>query len=216
MKNLWKEILLIVITGIPFVYLAFIWEQLPQQVPTHFNFSGQADDWSSKSSAWIVGLICNFTLYFLFLVLPKLDPKRKLEEMGNKYFSLRLLLTIFFALLTGYIFTAMKSGSLQDGSILFALIGGLFAFLGNYFQTVRPNYFVGIRTPWTLENEEVWKRTHRIGGIIWMIGGILMIAMAFLLRDEMAKGISMAVIIGILTIVPIVYSYVEYKKLKIM
>ena len=70
--------------------------------------------------------------------------------------------------------------------LIFPLIGLLFAFLGNYFKTIKPNYFIGIRTPWTLENEEVWKKTHLIGGKLWFVGGLLM-ALTFVLPNEMLE-----------------------------
>ena len=68
--------------------------------------------------------------------------------------------------------------------LIFVIIGLLFAFLGNYFKTIKPNYFIGIKTPWTLENEEVWKKTHLIGGKLWFIGGLLM-ALTFVLPNKM-------------------------------
>lgn len=85
-------------------------------------------------------------------------------------------------------------------------------FLGNYMQTVKPNYFIGIRTPWTLENETVWARTHKLGGRLYFIAGGLVMVLAFVL-----KGLMMPVFIGIIvaaSVVPMVYSYVVYKQLK--
>jgi uncharacterized membrane protein len=98
--------------------------------------------------------------------------------------------------------------------MLFALIGALFAMLGNYFQTVRPNYFIGIRTPWTLENEQVWKNTHRLGGRLWIVGGFLIAILAFFINNNHLFSIIFGVIISLIVIVPVVFSYTEFKKEK--
>ena len=100
----------------------------------------------------------------------------------------------------------------SNPGFVFAIIGLLFAFLGNYFKTIKPNYFIGIKTPWTLENEEVWKKTHIIGGKLWFVGGLLM-ALTFLLPNEMQLYTFLG-ITAVITIVPIVYSYLEFKKIK--
>lgn len=84
--------------------------------------------------------------------------------------------------------------------------------LGNYFQTVRPNYFIGIRTPWTLENEQVWKNTHRLGGKIWIVGGILIAILAVLIKNNHLFYIIFGVILAFMVVVPTIFSYTEFKK----
>ena len=92
------------------------------------------------------------------------------------------------------------------------MIGLLFIMMGNYFQTVRPNYFVGIRTPWTLENEQVWKKTHRLGGRIWVAGGISIVLLGLLINSVTAMLICFFGLILIMVLVPVVYSYMEFRK----
>jgi uncharacterized membrane protein len=99
-------------------------------------------------------------------------------------------------------------------AFIFAFIGILIALLGNYFQSIRPNYFIGIRTPWTLENETVWKKTHRLGGRLWFGGGLIIIILTLILGNNKAIAITFTSIIAILVIVPIVYSYFEFLKQK--
>ena len=101
---------------------------------------------------------------------------------------------------------------ISNPGFIFAIIGLLFTFLGNYFKTLKPNYFIGIRTPWTLENEEVWKKTHLLGGKMWFVGGLLM-AMTFVLPEPLNLYAFLG-ITAIISIIPIVYSYLEFKKLK--
>ena len=211
MNKYLKESILWVIMLLPFIYLANIWSILPEQVPTHFGFNGKADDWSSKSALiYITGGIV-FGLYFLFLIIPIIDPKKKIEQMGDKYFTLRLVLTIFISLLSIFIIHSSNKGSISNPNLLFALIGALFAMLGNYFQTVRPNYFIGIRTPWTLENENVWKNTHRFGGKLWVIGGITIAILSLIINNHQIFSIIFGIVIFIMATVPVIYSYVAFK-----
>ena len=149
--------------------------------------------------------------YIIFFVIPFIDPKQKLQNIGNKLNNLRMILTLFMSGLALFILYSVEQKNSKPGFV-FAIIGLLFAFLGNYFKTIKPNYFIGIRTPWTLENEEVWKKTHLMGGKLWFIGGLLM-ALTFVLPNEMQLYTFLG-ITAVISIVPIVYSYLEFKKIK--
>ena len=214
MKKYLKEILLLAIVALPYFYLASIWNSMPDKVPTHFNIDGIADDWSGKTTLLYIPCGLGILIYLLMLVVPYIDPKKQLLHMGEKYFILRFILVLFTSFLSIYLLYITNEGSLKNPNILFALIGILFAVMGNYFQTVRPNYFVGIRTPWALENEEVWKKTHRFGGRFWMLGGTLIAALAFLKLEPRVFTIIFILIICIISIVPVAFSYIEYKKQK--
>lgn len=211
-----KESILWAFIALPYVYLATIWIKLPEQVPTHFNIEGVANDWSSKTTLLFIPGALGIGIYFLMLVIPALDPKKKIQQMGDKYYTLRFMLTIFFSLLATYLLYVSNTGSLKNPNMLLALIGALFAMLGNYFQTVRPNYFIGIRTPWTLENEQVWKKTHHLGGRLWTVGGVLIAILAFFISNNHLFSIIFGVIIFIMVIVPVVFSYTEFQKEKNM
>lgn len=214
MNKYLKESVLWAFVALPYVYLTTIWNKLPIQVPTHFNIEGVADDWSSKTTLLFIPSALGIGIYFLMLIIPVLDPKKKIQQMGGKYYTLRFMLTIFFSLLATYLLCISNTGSLKNPSVLFALIGTLLAMLGNYFQTVRPNYFIGIRTPWTLENEQVWKNTHHLGGRLWIVGGFLIAILAFLINNNYLFFIIFGVIISLIVIVPVVFSYTEFKKEK--
>ena len=90
------------------------------------------------------------------------------------------------------------------------LFGVFFAALGNYFQTIRPNYFIGIRTPWTLENEQVWRETHQLGGKISMIGGLLMMPLYFV-SNQYFQAFAFIALVIVIALVPVVYSYIRYR-----
>lgn len=211
MEKFKKEIPYLAVSLLPFVYLAYIWPTLPQRVPMHWNASGEIDRWGDKSETLMIPLLMTGLVYVLFLILPKIDPKGKLESMGNKLNSFRMILTCFMSVLSLYILYSIKTHN-ADPKMLFPLLGLLFAFLGNYMKTMKPNYFIGFRTPWTLENEEVWKKTHKVGGMLWFIGGLLM-TFTFLLEGKTQLYTFMAILV-VITIIPVVYSYLEFQKQK--
>lgn len=212
MNKYFKELILWSIIVLPYVYLATIWNELPEKVPTHFNIEGQANGWSSKTTLLFIPGALSIGIYLLMLIIPALDPKRKIQQMGDKFYAFRFMLTLFISLLVTYLLYLSKAGSLKDPNILIALIGALLAMFGNYFQTIRPNYFIGIRTPWTLENEQVWKRTHLLGGRIWMIGGVLIIIFSFIVTNNQTLTITFSAFLFIMVIIPVVFSYTEFRK----
>ncbi|WP_288980491.1 SdpI family protein [uncultured Flavobacterium sp.] len=211
MEKFKKEIPFLAIALIPFVYLIYIWNRLPEKVPMHWNGAGEIDRYGDKTE--LVGVL--FLLvginYFVFLIIPYVDPKQKFQNMGNKLNIMRMILTLFMSALALFILYSVEQKN-SNPEFVFVIIGLLFAFLGNYFKTIKPNYFIGIRTPWTLENEEVWKKTHLIGGKLWFVGGLLM-TLTFLMPNEMQLYTFLG-ITAVITIIPIVYSYLEFKKIK--
>ena len=209
MEKFKKEIPFLLIAILPFIYLAFIWNNLPDKIPMHWNGSGEIDRYGDKKELVLMLFLLTGITYFVFLVIPKIDPKQKLQNMGNKLNNLRLILGLFMsALAVGIVYSTQQKSS--NPGFVFVIVGLLFTFLGNYFKTIKPNYFIGIRTPWTLENEEVWKKTHLMGGKLWFVGGLLM-AMTFVLPNTIQFYAFMG-ITAIITIIPIVYSYLEFKK----
>ncbi|HCT31414.1 MAG TPA: hypothetical protein DIW31_11955 [Bacteroidales bacterium] len=214
MNKYLKESLLIIFAVLPLIYLSIVWKSLPDIVPTHFNIDGVADNWSSKTTLIYLPGAMGFGIYLLMLIIPYIDPKKKIEQMGSKYYNLRFVLSFFMSVLTIYIIYISRIGNMKDSNLLFVIIGSLCALLGNYFQTVRPNYFVGIRTPWTLENEEIWKKTHRFGGKLWMLGGLLIVLLAFLIKNNVVFTKIFTALILLIAIIPIVYSYIEFQKEK--
>jgi len=209
--NLIKEVILWGIILIPFVYLSLVWNELPERVPVHFNLQGEADGWVSKTGLIGVVFLTTAAMNLLLLVIPNIDPKRKLEYMGNKYNQLRYILVIFLVALSVYLIYNATNPATFRLNILLLLIGGLFIALGNYFQAIKPNYFIGIKTPWTLESEQVWRKTHRLGGRIWIAGGLLMIVLSFF-PDSGIRQVLFLAIVAVLVLVPIIYSFTESRR----
>ncbi len=204
---------LLIIVALPFMYLAYTWPQLPEQVPMHWNIKGEIDRYGSKWELLMIPFLLPVLTYLIFLVVPNIDPKDKLNKMGKKLGSIKFLLTTLMSILALFIIYSVKNASLANPNYIVLLIGVLYVILGNYFKTIKPNYFIGIKTPWTLENETVWKSTHQLAGKMWFIGGIIVI-LSSLLADKQSNFILFIVITGVISIVPIAYSYLRFRNLK--
>jgi uncharacterized membrane protein len=210
-----KELLLVVITIIPIVYLFILWEELPDQVPIHWNFQGEIDRYGSKASlGWLV-LLINVPIYFLMLFLPIITAKQEsIKRMGKKYYRLRLILQLFMSALV-FILLLVSSGATQIP--VETLLGYCFIFFmllfGNYMGSIRQNHFIGIRTPWTLENEEIWKKTHQLGGRLWIGGGLVGFILLLFLPNNWALMCVIALMVIPLLLASL-YSFVLFKKLK--
>jgi uncharacterized membrane protein len=209
-----KESIQWLLIMLPYFYLANIWQQLPSRVPIHFNFEGVADNWSGKNFLLFLPAGLGVFVYCLMVALPYIDPKKKILQMGDKYTALRFIFTFFFSLLSVYLLYVTKEGGMKNPYLLIAILGLLFALLGNYFQAIRPNYFIGIRTPWTLDNEQVWKKTHQLAGRLWMVGGLLITLLAFVISGNAALAIVFTSLVVVMVLIPVVYSYIEFKKEK--
>jgi uncharacterized membrane protein len=207
-----NELPLIAIVLIPFVFLAYIWNDLPQKVPIHWNINGEIDRFGNKLELILIPLLFPLMTYLIFLVVPKIDPKQQINKFGSKkYQNLKTLIIVFMSILAVLMIYVAKNQSLANVNLIVLPIGVLYIILGNYFKTIKANYFIGIRTPWTLENETVWKETHKLGGKLWFAGG-LVIVMSSLLFENKANLIVFMMVTGIIIIIPIVYSYLKFKK----
>lgn len=190
----------------------YFYQNFPARVPIHWDVAGEVNGWGSRGFAAFLMPVLLVAIYFLFELLPKIDPRKENYAEFSKVYSI-IKTAIMLVLFGVYILTSLNALGFAV-SISFWVpfaIGLMFIVLGNYFGKIRNNYFVGIRTPWTLANEEVWNKTHRLGGKLFILGGIVMLFMGFIptmLRIPML----IVVILGI-AVVPMIYSYVIYKRL---
>ena len=197
---------------IPAIFLWYVWKDLPMEVPLHWNIQGEVDRYGSKNELlWLTTLLPIF-MYLLFLFVPLIDPKKKIAMMGGKFYTIRFFLTLFLSVLFTFIIYSVKEQTLTNPNYLFMIIGIFYVVLGNYFKTIKPNYFIGIRTPWALENETIWKNTHRLAGKLWVLGGLLIIISCFVFNQETALTIFL-IITAIITLIPVSHSYFQFKKL---
>ncbi len=208
-----KELPLIGIVLLPFLYLMYVWNQLPEQVPLHYNLKGEVDRYGDKSELIMIPILLPLLIYVIFLAVPYIDPKKQIQKMGNKYDTLKLILTTFMSALALFIIYTAKNQTLTNPNIIFLIIGLLYLIFGNYFKTIKANYFIDSRTPWTLESESIWKETHKLGGKVWFVGGLLVIICSLLLNKELNAKVFLGITI-IIVLIPIVYSYILYRKEK--
>ncbi|WP_249927548.1 SdpI family protein, partial [Heyndrickxia sporothermodurans] len=208
MKKHFFPLLIIVLSVIVWL-IAF--PHLPSQIATHWDFSGNVNGYSTKVGAMLtmVGLL--IFLYIMFLFLPKVDPKKE----NYKYFTrsyriiINSLLFIFFILNLLIIFYSLGY-PIPMSSLGSFIVGAIFIILGNFLQTVRTNFFIGIRTPWTLSNDTVWRKTHRFGGKIMFIAGIIMMLSTFIPAGWREAIVIISIIVSV--VLPIYYSYRVFKQ----
>ncbi len=208
-----KELILGILILIPVVYLAMQWGNIPEIVPTHWGIDGKVNGFSSKNT--LLGLVLGLPIlvYLILRFAPKIDPKKENYAIfGETYYRLRLVLGIFMCFV---IFAILYGSQHPENNFMskWVLVGVslLLAAIGNYLPTLKPNWFAGIRTPWTLSNEEVWRKTHQFAGKIWFWGGIVSAILGAILPETYAFYGFLGIVLGI-TLFPIYYSYRVFRK----
>lgn len=207
-----KEWLFLIILLIPMTAAVIVYPQMPDQVPIHWNVNGQVDDYGSRAFGTFSLPILNIIMYVLFYILPKFDPKRaNYSKFMSSYLIIRYAFHLFFALLFALTVCASLGYAVDIGKWVAAGVSLLFIVMGNTMGRVRHNYFVGFRLPWTLANEEVWRKTHQVGAKAMVIGGL-----GALVGVVFTTGTISFVILMIGILLPMflvsIYSYVLYKK----
>jgi uncharacterized membrane protein len=195
---------------ITFILTIAMYPTVPDRVVSHWNAAGQADGFTSK--IWGLGLIPLIMTGFVALlaVLPRIDPYKKNYEKFRDWYEGFILLFVFFMLAIQVQIILWSSGYQISPNLTFPfLIGTLFIYIGFLLGHAEQNWFVGIRTPWTLSSETVWKKTHEIGGKLFKIAGV--IAFAGVLAGKYAMWFILVPALAV-AVVSVVYSYFEYQK----
>lgn len=209
-KFLTRELPILAILIAPIIYLLIVWDKLPDQFPVHWNIKGEADKYGSK---YIMPLM-NIGLYLLLLILPKIDPRKKNYDIfSSTYFKLRLILVLFFSAIIAVIITKSIGFDIDMDRIVVIGVVLLFTVLGNYMGTIKPNWFIGIKLPWTLDNETVWRKTHYLAGKIWFWTGLILLILSFILPKTILNLIVFSAI-SVMVIIPIIFSYIILQKEK--
>ena len=194
----------------PLVYLWVKWNDLPAEIPMHYGADGQADRMGPKGElVWLVAIltIMAILLYLLLPLVYKIDPRKTAVDNKARLKGIALVTALFLALVNFLIVdnAGRLSFHLQQ-KWLFAGIGLLWAVLGNYMYNMKPNYFAGLRLPWTLNNEDNWRRTHHLAGKLWFATGLLIIVLAFVLPGSSILYFFFGLVL-VSVLVPAVYSY---------
>lgn len=190
---------------------AWLWTALPARVPTHWNVYGQVDGWLPKATAVWGGLALVAAVWAGLLVTPALDPRR--ENYARFAETYRVIRTAIVAVLAGLHAAVLLAGAgLLRDPILFVRLGLplLWIVIGNSLGRVRPNFFVGIRTPWTLADDGVWRRTHRVGARALVGAGVVGLFAAAL--PDLAGFVLFIAATLAAALVPAVYSYLDFRR----
>lgn len=209
-----KDWIVIGIITLTFIFTLYFYPSLPSKIPNHWNSKGQIDGYSGRLFGAFLIPLMNLAFYFLFIFLPYLDPKKaNYEKFPAAYKLLRYSFHILFACIQVTILLVALGHPVNVGMVIGVGVSLLFVVIGNVMGKFKHNYFVGIKTPWTLENEEVWVKTHRMAAPLWVVGGIVSAFFAILLDGKTSSSIALLITVSIISIVPMIYSYVIFKKL---
>jgi uncharacterized membrane protein len=201
-----SEWLLLLFLIAPFAFIFIQWNSIPNKVPMHWNIAGEIDRYGSRGSVLYIPLL-NIGIYLLMLFVPFIDPRRKNYEMFERvYRTVRIAIGILLCLLSCMIIFSSIGYSVNVGLLVMLAITCLFIVLGNLFGKIRPNYFVGVRTPWTLENEDVWMRTHRMAGKLWVFVSIGVLPLIFLIPQTIMVWLFFSYV-AVIALVPVLYSW---------
>ena len=207
-KNLKTIIISSIVTILPMFAGFLMWHKLPEKLPTHWNFEGEIDGWSSKPFAVIFLPLIMLAFHLICTLAISCDPKT--QNFNNKVFGIVLWVCPILSLLcTTATYAAALGFDVKVEFIIPLFMGILFFIIGNYLPKCKQNYTIGIKIPWTLNNEENWNKTHRLAGFIWTVGSIVIIVGAFF-KDAVVY--TTFIPIAVMVLVPMIYSYIYYRK----
>ena len=212
MKTKWSIAAMWLLALVPLILVAALYARLPDQVPLHWGIDGAVNRYGSKSELWLLAALGPGTA-LLLQFLPRLDPKKRNYERFHTYYeATALVVEAFMAGVTGVMLVeSLRPGTLSMGRVVSALVGLLFLFLGSLMGKVKPNFFMGIRTPWTISDPDVWNRTHRLGGGLFFLAGLVTVVSALLLPEAVTFWVLLAGALAA-ALVPTVMSYLWYRK----
>lgn len=205
-KNLKVLIITSVVILLPILAGLILWNQLPDPMPTHWNASGEVDGWSSKPFA-VFGLpLILLAAQWLCVLATGADPKKNNHPEKVLHLVLWIMPVLSVVLHTITYMTTLGM-EVRMERIMPVFIGVLFVIIGNYLPKCKQNYTIGIKIPWTLDNEENWNKTHRFAGFLWVVCGVAIMFTGFFGGVWVFLPISFAMVLA-----PIIYSYLLHRK----
>jgi len=205
-----NEIIILGIILFSFLFGIYLYPQMPEKIASHWNVQGQVDGYMSKFWGLFLMPLISAGLFLLFIAIPKIDPLKTNIEKFRKYYDGFITLIIIF-LFYLYLLTIFWNMGIRFDIIqlLAPAFGILFYYCGILTENAKRNWFIGIRTPWTLSNDAVWDKTHKIGGKLFKISGIVVLFGIFFRNYALFFILVPVILVAIYTII---YSYVEYQK----
>lgn len=206
-ENKWTHILTTLVCLIPVIAGLILLPQLPEEIVTHWDMNGVPNGWSPKITGAVVYPGILLVVNLVLPALMKVDPRY--SNMNKKTLALIQWIIPIASVFCSGTTLANALGVAVDITILGPMfMGVLLMIIGNYLPKMTQSYTLGIKLPWTLDSEDNWEKTHRLSGVIWVIGGLLMIISAFFTRGRYMIPVILVAMIGI----PVVYSYAYYRK----
>ncbi len=211
MNKIRADITSLVLIVATFVVAAVLYPSLPEMIPTHWNAQGEIDGYMNKpAGVFMLPAMAVFS-FLIFKIIPVISPKGfRTDKFSDVIGVLQVTLVGFMSIVAVLVLLEARGLNVPINELIIAGVGLLFVIIGNYLGKVRKNFFIGIRTPWTLASDEVWNRTHRMGGKLFMLSGGIIWAGA-LLRLPLTWTVGVAV--G-LVLMPVVYSYFLYRRIE--
>lgn len=188
----------------------YLYPQMPETMASHWNIRGEVDGYVSKLWGLFLMPLISLGMFLLFTFIPRVDPLKANIERFRKYFDVFILITMLF-LFYLYLLTIFWSKGARFNMIQFLMPAFtiMFYYCGVLVQNAKRNYFIGIRTPWTLSSDRVWDKTHRLGGKLFKIAGIIALLGVIFPNDAF---FFIFFPIMAVTIYTVIYSYLEYRK----
>lgn len=210
-KYKWQLIISSVIILLPIAAGLLIWNDLPAQIATHWGADGKPDGWSGKSFAVFGIPFILLAVHCICIFFTAHDPKNK--EQNSKVFNMVLwIIPIISLIVCGCSYAFALGNDINIGMIARILIGIMFVIIGNYMPKCKQNFTIGIKIPWTLQNEENWNKTHRFAGRFWVFGGFLFLVTMFVPMEYFMY--ILLPLIFLMVVGPIIYSYLYYKNMR--
>lgn len=205
------HLLVLGLVALSFALPAWFYARLPDPMPTHWGLDGTADGWTPKPLGPFLLPLIQLAVWGLLAAVPAISPRGyRIERFGAAYSRILVLTMAFLTVIGGLVVARALSAPVDMTRVVTAAVGLLFAGIGNYLGKTTPNFFVGVRTPWTIASPEVWTRTHRFAGWLFVLCGL---AAALWALVGPAPLWSLAALVPP-AIVPIVYSYVLYRRVE--
>ena len=193
---------------LPIIAGILMWDKLPNEIPTHWNINGEVDGYAGKGLALLGLPFFLLAVHVLCIFATVADPKGR--NIGKGPFTLVLFICPIMSIVITYLEITFALGNEIDVSrAMMIMISVLFLFIGNYLPKSRRNYTMGIKTPWSLNSDDNWNATHRFGGYVFILIGVLGIVIALFLK----KALPLYLIIMITaSFLPMIYSFIYYLK----
>lgn len=201
------DIYSLILAVISFALTILFYDKLPEQIPIHWNWAGNADKYASKSFGAFFAPALMVLIWIGMVLLPKIDPKKaNYKRFESSYeIVIGVIVTFLFVLQMGILLGSLGFNISID-KIVILMMGIMFVIIGNYLPKAKSNFFYGIKTPWTLTSDVSWRKTHRLGGKLFVISGLLIVISTLLFQNEYQMIFMMIGLIATV-IVPIVASY---------